>query len=156
MIKKNENGITMITLVITVLLLVIITITLAGNAYDSTQLSRLTKLDNDIKALNDRIAAYYVENEELPVYGTPYTKSSVRDIISELSVNDGDEYYKIDLSKLDNITLNYGNDYLVSSEDAYIINTESHVIYYIKGVNYKGDIYHTIGKNSGVSLLLKI
>lgn len=149
---KNENGITMITLVVTVLLMVMITATLATNAYDSTQISRLTKLENDIEALNDRIAAYYVEHEELPVVGNPYTKNELRNIISDLSGNDGNEYYTIDLSQLDNLTLNYGEDYEALSENSYIINVESHVIYYLKGINYKGVVYHTVGNNPTVTL----
>lgn len=149
---KNENGITMITLVVTVLLLIIITGTLATNSYDSTQIAKLTKLDNDIKALNDRIAAYYVEHEELPIMGNPYSKNDLRNVISDLSGNDGDEYYTIDLSLLDNITLNYGEDYAALSENSYIINTESHVIYYLQGIRYKGVVYHTVGKNSTVTL----
>ncbi len=149
---KNEKGITMITLVVTVLLLIIITGTLATNSYDSTQIAKLTKLDNDIKALNDRIAAYYVEHEELPIMGNPYSKNDLRNVISDLSGNDGDEYYTIDLSLLDNITLNYGEDYAALSENSYIINTESHVIYYLQGIRYKGVVYHTVGKNSTVTL----
>ena len=149
---KNEKGITMITLVVTVLLLIIITGTLATNSYDSTQIAKLTKLDNDIKALNDRIAAYYVEHEELPIMGNPYSKNDLRNVISDLSGNDGDEYYTIDLSLLDNITLNYGEDYAALSENSYIINTESHVISYLQGIRYKGVVYHTVGKNSTVTL----
>ena len=149
---KNEKGITMITLVVTVLLLIIITGTLATNSYDSTQIAKLTKLDNDIKALNDRIAAYYVEHEELPIMGNPYSKNDLRNVISDLSGNDGDEYYTIDLSLLDNITLNYGEDYAALSENSYIINTESHVIYYLQGIRYKAVVYHTVGKNSTVTL----
>lgn len=149
---KNEKAITMITLVVTVVVLVIITGTLATNAYDSTQLSKLTKLDNDIKALNDRIAAYYVEHEELPIYGNAYKKADLKGDIADLSGNDGEDYYTIDLSQLDNITLNYGEDYLALSENSYIINEESHVIYYLKGIKYKGIVYHTTGKNSTVTL----
>ena len=149
---KNENGPTMITLAVTALLLMIITGTLATNSYDSTQIAKLTKLDNDIKALNDRIAAYYVEHEELPIMGNPYSKNDLRNVISDLSGNDGDEYYTIDLSLLDNITLNYGEDYAALSENSYIINTESHVIYYLQGIRYKGVVYHTVGKNSTVTL----
>ncbi len=149
---KNEKAITMTTLVITVLLLIIITGVLTTNSYNSIQISKLTKLDNDITALNDRIAAYYVEHEELPIYGNVYKKTELQSVISDLSGNDGEDYYTIDLSKLDNITLNYGEDYLTLSENSYIINVESHVIYYLKGVTYKGVVYHTVGKNPTVSL----
>lgn len=152
MIKKNEKGITLITLLVTVVLLAIITTSLATNSYDSMQLSKLTKLENDIEALNDRVAVYFVENDSLPIIGDAYTKSELKTAFGSVSANDGDEYYIIDLSLLDNLTLNYGEEYLTSGTDSYIINTESHIIYYLQGITYKGDTYYTIGDNSTVTL----
>ena len=142
----------MITLVITVLLIVIISSVLAKNSYDSLQLSNLTKLDNDVKMLNDRIAAYYVQYGSLPTYGEAYTRESLKDKITDMSPNDGDSYYIIDLSELDNLTLNYGENYLTSSSDVYIINEESHTVYYLRGVKYSGQVYHTVGKQTSVYL----
>ena len=63
---------------------------------------------------------------------------------------------EIDLSKLDNLTLNYGRDYkkwdtsstFQNYQDIYIINEVSHQIYYPKGVNYNGEIYFTKGNNA--------
>lgn len=60
-VYKEEKGITMITLVITVMLMIIITGTLAANSHTNVQLSNFTKLQNDIEALNDRVAAYFVK-----------------------------------------------------------------------------------------------
>lgn len=139
---RNERGVTLVTLTLTILLLVIITSTLATNAYSNLQISKITKLENDIKALNDRVAAYYVEYDELPVYGNGYTKAKIIEMVKNVSERDGEKYYLIDLTKLDNLTLNYGQN----SPDAYVINEESHVIYYLDGVAYNGEIYYTIGE----------
>ncbi len=62
---RNEQGITMVTLVITILLLVIVTGMIAVNATNSLQLSNLTKLQNDIQSLSDRVAAYYVQERKI-------------------------------------------------------------------------------------------
>lgn len=152
MIKKlkKEKGITLITLVITVILLIIITGTLAVNSITNLQLSNLTRLQNDIEALSDRIAAYYIENGELPKgrYSQDHIeKSALENVLNDMSNNDGDKYYTIDLSQLDNLSLNYGNGYESMSEDRYIINEKSHIVYYIKGINYDGQKYHTVGSN---------
>lgn len=136
---KNETGITLISLIVTVALLVLITSIITAGAYDSTQLQRFTKLNSDIKVLRDRIAVYYIQNDTLPVDKKEYIKEELSEKIKDLSVNDGDKYYKIDLTKIDNITLNY--------DDEYIINEESHEVYNLKGVTYKGIIYHTIGQD---------
>lgn len=151
-VKRNERGIAMITLVITVLLIVIISSALAKNSYDSLQLANLTKLDNDVKMLNDRIAAYYVQYGRLPTYGEAYSRNTIKEKIDDLSPNDGDSYYIIDLSELDNLTLNYGENYLTSSNDVYIVNEESHIVYYLKGVKHSGKVYHTVGKQTSVYL----
>lgn len=149
---KNERGIAMITLVITVLLIVIISSALAKNSYDSLQLANLTKLDNDIKMLDNRVAAYYVQYGRIPTYGDPLNRNEIKEKINDISPNDGDNYYVIDLSELDNLTLNYGENYLTSTNDVYIINEESHVVYYLKGVKHSGQVYHTVGKQTSVFL----
>ena len=141
---KNENGISLVTLVITVILLVIITGTLATNSYRSLQLSNLTRLQNDIEALNDRVASYFVQNGKLPIIeSNSYTKQDLRKTLNDMSMNDGDTYYEIDMSLLDNISLN--------NNDIYVINEETHVIYYLKGINYEGKEYHTVGANPAVT-----
>ena len=146
-ILKNQKGITMIILLVTVILLVIITATIAFNVNKSLELSNLTKLENDIQALNDRVAVYYVANGTLPVTNTTYTKTEISNSITNLSANDGNIYYEIDISALSNITLNYG-----SNTDTYIINEESHNIYYLEGISYGGTIYHTLGNNNEITL----
>ena len=142
-IKTNEHGITIITLIVTVLLLVLITGTLAVNTYYSMELSSLTNLENDIKTLENRIASYYVENNALPVYDYIYTKTELQNSMLDLSVNDGENYYLIDFSKIDNITLNYeGRNF--------IINETSHNVYYLDGILYNRQIYHTAGKRDEI------
>lgn len=64
-IFKKEQGITLITLIVTVMLLIIITGTLANQSYTSLQVSNLTKLQNDIQALDDRVATYWVKTRRV-------------------------------------------------------------------------------------------
>lgn len=147
MIKENEKGITLVTLVITVILLVIITSILAVNSYTSLKLSNLTKLKSDIETLDSRVSSYYIKEGKLPVYEEAIDKTDLRKTLKDMSVNDGDKYYTIKIDELDNLTLNYGSNWKLLGEDRYIINEESHVIYYVKGITYEGEEYHTIGSN---------
>lgn len=60
------------------------------------------------------------------------------------------EYYEIDLSKLENITLNYGSEYnqasnLTKDSDVYVVN-DNLKVYYLKGIEKGGTIYHEINK----------
>ncbi len=157
---KNEQGITLITLVVTVLMLIIITGTLVVNSTSTMQLSRLTKMQNDIEALDDRVAVYYVRTGNLPIYeDDKFTKdeliskftnmrpsSSSSDYYEiDLDTLTNGNYYTIDISELDNLSLNYGKSYKsIDSTDKYIINEETHKIYYLKGIKYEGMEYHTV------------
>ena len=146
---NNEKGITLMTLIITIILLVIITGVLSMNAYSSMQLSNLTKLQNDIQSLNDRVASYYVKNGKLPIYNDySLTKTELISIINDISYSDNNTYYILDLDELDNLSLNYGDAYKsngTKNKDKYIINEETHIIYYLEGVIYEGREYHTVG-----------
>lgn len=157
--SKNEKGITLLTLVITVVLMLIITATMINNSSTSVHLSKLTRLQNDIEMLNDRIEYYYVREGKLPLYkedNTDYilTKSMLNGKITGLAASDGENYYIIDIGVLKEqanmSNLNYGNRWNSTSPsetDKYIINEKTHIVYYVKGINFEGEMYHTIGKN---------
>ena len=88
---------------------------------------------SDIKLLNDKILVYYNKYEEIPKTDR------------EITIN-GTLYYEIDLSKIEGLTLNYGNEYgetveLSNSSDVYVVD-ESLNVYYLQGVEKSGEIYH--------------
>ncbi len=147
---KKEKGITLAILVITVFILIIITSVMARNSFSSITISKLTRLQNDIEQLNDRVAAYYVETGKLPINEeeTPMNKVDLSSVLNDMSINDGENYYTIDLNKLDNLSLNYGKG--KKTNDKYIINEETHVVYYYLGIEYEGEKYHTFGSNPSI------
>ena len=149
---KNEKGITLIVLVLTIIMLIIITTTLIAHSYTSLEASGMEKLKGDIKVLEDRVASYYVKNDSLPTLGEPISKNTIENTITDLNVNDGGTYYILDLEKLDNPTLNFGNGYKSSENDKYIINEETHQIYYFGGITYEGEIHHTTGNYGSPSV----
>lgn len=120
--------------VIFVPILIAIFVVLIVSINNGVSLSKLNSMSQDIEVLDDNIALYYLNYGYIPV------KNEV-DFEYSINPNDNDLYYEIDLSKLENIYLNYGKR--KSDEDFYIINEESHTIYYFKGVKYKNEIYYT-------------
>ena len=131
---KENKGITLVSLVITVIILLILTGTTIYNFSLSNETSYYNKMISDIKLLSDKILVYYNKYAEIP--------KTVRQITV-----DGIVYYEIDLEKLDNLTLNYGDDYngteeLTTFSDVYAIN-EKLDIYYLKGVEKSGEIHHS-------------
>jgi type II secretory pathway pseudopilin PulG len=67
---KSNKGISLTTMVITVLIMIIILSTLTYSAVDSIKIRRLNKLYNDIRQLNDAVAVYYLKHNELPIDST--------------------------------------------------------------------------------------
>ena len=155
---KNERGITLTTLIIAVIMMTILITALSVNSIKSLNLSNLSKLKNDIEVLNDKVAIYYIKHGELPALinkkeDKPYTttKDKIQGI-NDLSPADGNIYYVLDIGtlqkELNMSKLNYGKSWQSpTAEDIYIINVDTHMIYYVKGVFYEGNEYHTIGKS---------
>lgn len=154
MSKSKEKGISLITLSIAIVLMIIITSVLVYNAQTGVKVKILNQMYNDVQLLSDKILTYYSNYGAIPAL-TKYDNVSVIGKIEksgQLSPNDNENYYIIDLSALENLSLNYGRDYenvKVNSknasniEDIYIINEQSHHIYYVKGIILDNVTYYT-------------
>lgn len=134
---KNSKGITLTALVVTVILMLILTSTIIIKVKDSSIVSSLNNLYADIKLLEDKILDYYNDYGTLPIKGEKITTNP--------EGIEGD-CYEIDLSKLENITLNYGKGTYESDGDIYIVNKKTLDVYYYKGVEYKNNFYYTYEK----------
>ena len=143
---KQEKGITMTALVITVITLLILTNVMIYNTQSSIDISKLTNLYNDIELLRDKVSTYYGEYGKIPAE-IKYTNTS--ELSNVLSIkNDIGDFYVIDLEAMQGITLNYGKDYEKVKNDTsnadnytdlYIINENSHNIFYVEGIEIKED-----------------
>ena len=148
---KNKKGITLVSLSIAVIIILIITGMLIYSSLDSVYIKRLTNMYNDISNLRDKISTYYAEYGAIPAK-TVYT--STGGVEEAFGANDTGDFYIIDLQALDGLTLNNGKDYEKYKEnndidqtelkDIYIINENSHNIFYVQGVEVRqNDGVHT-------------
>ena len=159
---KKENGVTLLILVITVVILALISIPIIVNTTDVSELQKYTYFKSDIDKLRETIETTYVDMDDLSTIGPVYTgdfsflnKMQGNDKV--LNPNDGNIYYVISLENLNShinaqISLKYGsgnkeknydnNEY--SGSDAYIINEQSKTIYYTSGIVYKGVTYYRL------------
>ena len=155
---KNNKGITMISLVITIIVLIIVTSVTIYNGTAQLGIKRVNNLYADIDSISTKVAEYYLKNEKLPVFEDEYidNPTNLEKLFREngattniTNVNDEGAYYVIDLTKLDNLTLNYGDDYKEWSntptsdklQNIYIINSVTHQIYFPHGVRSGKDYY---------------
>lgn len=146
---RQENGVTMLALVLTVVILLILTNVLIYNAKDNIYINSLTNLYNDISILREKVSEYYQEYGRIPAQIEYTNKDGLDSMSSVLSTqNDTGAFYVIDLEAMQGLTLNYGRDYenvknikdesaARSYTDLYIINENSHNIFYVKGIEVK-------------------
>lgn len=161
---SNNKGVTLIALSITIIVILIITSILIYNSKNQLVIKKLNNLYNDIDSIDAKVSEYYLKYGELPIFDDKIyiNKESLKLLLKNngatkeedklLNVNDDDNYYVINLSKLDNLTINYGEDYTkwkedsnsdyTSSQNVYIINKVSQQIYYPMGIKIEDDLYY--------------
>lgn len=161
---KSQRGINLVTLSVTIIIILILTNIILYNVKDNLGVQNLKNMQADIENLREKVSNHYMQYGDIPVYyiqdddnkkvKVKYTNISNIDVISEEESKS--DFYVIDLSALDNLTLNYGQDYkkikngvattedqINQLEDLYIINEDSHNIFYAKGILYDGEKFYT-------------
>ena len=150
---KNKKGISLIALTIAVVVILILSNIVIYNVRDNLGIQNLKSMQTDIGNLRDKVSSYYADYGKIPAKIKYTNLTNLRGIISD-KVDTGD-FYVIDLSAIENVTLTYGKDYekikdkselseeINNLEDLYIINESSHNIFYVKGVNINGIKYYT-------------
>lgn len=128
--RKSNNGITIISLVLTIIILLILSSIIVYSVRNSKNSSApYNSMIADIVLLEDKILVYYNKYGDIPK----------RDSASPNNI-DGTNYYEIDLSKLENLSLNYGKKNN-GDNDIYLVNDQLKV-YYKLGVELDGQTYH--------------
>lgn len=101
-IKKNikeDKGITLLILVISIIMILIITGTLTYNAYEYIELKAIKNMNNDIEGLEDKVDSYYAKYGDIPVgqvYDNSILQAMLTQIGTDINPNDGDSYYVLD------------------------------------------------------------
>jgi len=153
---KREKGITLISLIITIALMVIISSTVIYISFDRFEINNLRKMMNDIELLQDKVSSYYLKYGGLPILrniagtGIRYSYTALDFVKNN---GDNENYYILDLSAMEGISLNYGKEGYEqpnTSKDVYVINELTHIIYYVEGIKVEGKKYHFIEGTDGV------
>lgn len=162
-LRKNETGITLITLSVAIVIMLIITSTLLYNITTGNKIKALNNMYYDIEKIKDKVDLYYASYHTIPIQKIPYENVEHLQLINP---NDNDKYYVIDLETLPNMTLKYGKDYKNyqanpsdTFTDIYVINERSHSVYYVKGIVFEDTTYYTIPQDTTkieTSAILKI
>ena len=153
---KNQKGITLIALALTVVIMAILAFTIAVDFTPYGTEKTRTDFESDLMAIEEEVSQYYAKNNELPVLNR-YSNTSM--IAGVRNLNDNDTYYVIDLNKI-TANLHYGSDFdkvlrkdaatvITDADDIldiFIINENSHTVYYPKGVEYFDRIHYRLAE----------
>ena len=148
---KNQKGITLIILVITIIIMSILIFSIAVNIKPYKDQNTKTNFETDMQMLKEEINQYYAREKDIPIINK-FTNITMLDGMR--NINDNDEYYVIDIGQLD-VKLNYGADYYTINQkditeeitdllDVYILNKQTHTIYYPKGVLYGENTHYRL------------
>ena len=148
---KNNKGVTMVALIITIIIMIILLTVINFGSNSAIEMRNLNNMYADILILDEKVALYYLKNGDIPVMENEEEKIMLKEEdlssgITNNNPNNNDKYYIIDVKKLDNLTLNNLKD-TINSSDRYIVNEQSHTIYYQKGVLLDGKVYYTLPEN---------
>lgn len=132
----KKSGIILILL--TAFIVLLISVNIKKYADSGVDIMMLNNMYNDIEELENKVSIYYLNYGYLPV--NKERAAEFKD--KSINPNDSEEYYEIDLSVLDDLDITYGKKEL-GEDDVYIINYESHTVYYVKGITYAEKTYYT-------------
>ena len=145
---KNESGITLIALTVTIVVMMILIIGISAVMTTNIEIENYNKVKEDIVALTEAVKLYYLQNNKLPIVETP-TISRLNIPTKDINPNDNNRYYYIDTSLLTDVQLNCGEGntnktYTSSDNDLYVLNEKSLTVYYLKGAVLDGKKHYTV------------
>ena len=146
---RDNHGVTMVALVVTILVLTILAVSFNVSMTYSTELKKYNKIKEDIIALTEEVKVYYVKNASLPVYTDTTINLNTYGIpTDDINSNDSGNYYPIDISALPgDLTLNCGQgnkDKNFATDDLYVMNESSLTVYYLRGALLNNVKHYTI------------
>ena len=139
-IRKEERGITLIELTITItVLLILASVTTQLGLGKTMELKRYNAVKSDIIELTEAVQTYYMEKGELPLEDAD-TQVEFTPPEDNKNPNDSGEYYEIDVSLLESVNIQ-------NKRNTYIVDKQSLTVYCQEGVEYQGKTYYTILDN---------
>lgn len=136
---KNENGITMITLVVMIVLMLILAtvgIKMGTGIISETKVqtirTNLLLIQTKVKMISEK---NNFSSDENPLVGTKVTEAGQEEILDKLKTILGegeiqyDDYYVLSREDLDSMSLEK-----VEIDDGYVVNYKTEEIIYLKGI----------------------
>ena len=144
---KSENGITLIALAVTVIVMIIISVGLSATMTTNIEMKNYNKFKEDIITLSEATKLYYLNNGTLPV-AMDKVLTSIDVPSKDKNPNDNNKYYYIDMRLLPDAETYFGEGnkngtFTSTDNDLYVVNEKSLTVYYLKGAVLNGERHYT-------------
>lgn len=154
---KQKDGISLMVLVITLVIITLLAGVIVTSISVTTDNANLSVLANDIAQLQESARSMYIMEEKLPIVdnATKITRSDILNLVNsknktafdeELTLNGESEntyFYQLDLEKAGAGDIEKGKG-INDPDDIFVISASSLRVYYLKGIEYDGNMYFSI------------
>ena len=133
---KNNRGVTLVSLALTIIILLVLSTIIIRNTYIGQDYKNYKLMCADVELIHNKVLIYYKKFSQLPIIDL--TENEEEAIEEALEGSNADDFAKVDISKLNGITLNFG-----AENDVFVLNKNTLKVYYLNGVEYEGEFYYT-------------
>lgn len=149
--KANEKGITMVTLVITVIVLIIITAIGVGTGSEIIKRADLQNINTNMMLIQAKVKTISEQakfNKDTSNYkGTKVSEISGNEQIDKLPITDKENCYLLSQTDLDSMGLEK-----ITIDEGYVVNYNTNEIMYVKGFETDDTIYYNLTDMKNLSL----
>ena len=144
---KNEKGVTLIALIVTLVVLSIMVTAMTSGVRTSLESRNYNNIQEEIKYLEEATKLYYEHNGELPESITSVVLSNPGALTGSFYVITGSN-----VAAYSDLGLSYDKFYYgkgsISDEDVYCIEVTSLDVYYLKGMEINGTRYYKLSTSN--------
>lgn len=130
-----KKGITIITLVVTITVMLILATTVTITSSNAINNSKKIKFASELVFMQETVDNYIASHEgSLPIIDTEIKNGQLP----------SNEYYEIDMSLLGLIETTYGRKLNNDITDIYVLSKNDGKVYYLKGLKIKNKVYYNL------------
>lgn len=147
-----KKGISLVALTVTIVIMLLLASTVAISGVNVLSNSRMVSIGTELAYMQEYVDSYIeYNNGNLPISDSVIIATD-KILAADKTQFDSVDYvsstnvllYKIDKSKLGNISTTYGNENKGDETDIYAVSKNTNKVYYVKGEKIKGKTYYTL------------
>ncbi len=147
-----KKGISLVALTVTIVIMLLLASTVAISGVNVLSDSRMVSIGTELAYMQEYVDSYIeYNNGNLPISDSVIIATD-KILAADKTQFDNVDYvsstnvllYKIDKSKLGNISTTYGNENKGDETDIYAVSKNTNKVYYVKGEKIKGKTYYTL------------